>query len=78
MPGVRFSAGAKDFSVLYSIQTGSGDAMKPPIQWVRGAFSPRLKRPRRETDNSPLSSAKVKNGELYIHSPPRLFGVVLN
>jgi hypothetical protein len=32
---------------------------QPPIQWIPGALSLGLKRPRREADHSPPSSAKV-------------------
>jgi hypothetical protein len=32
----------------------------PPIQWVPGALSLRVKRPGREADHSPPSSAEVK------------------
>jgi hypothetical protein len=35
---------------------------QPPIQWVRGALSPMVKRPGREADQSPPSTAEVKNG----------------
>jgi hypothetical protein len=34
---------------------------KPSIQWVPGTLSPGVKRPRREADQSPSSSAEVKN-----------------
>jgi flagellar basal body-associated protein FliL len=52
---------------------------QPPIQWVQGAFSLGVKRPRREADHSPPSSAEVKECvELYLHSPTRLHGVVLS
>jgi hypothetical protein len=34
---------------------------QPPIQWILGALSPRVKPPGREADHSPTSSAKVKN-----------------
>jgi hypothetical protein len=52
---------------------------QPPIQWVRGAFSVGVKRPGRETDQSPPSSTEVKEGEeLYFHSPIRLHGVVFS
>jgi hypothetical protein len=37
----------------------------PPIQWVPGALSPRVKRPGREADYSPPTTAKVKNIWLY-------------
>jgi hypothetical protein len=46
---------------------------QPPIQCVPGALSLGLKRPRREDDHSPPSSAKVKEWvELYLHSPNML------
>jgi hypothetical protein len=65
---VRFSASARDFSVLHSVHTGSG-ATLPPIQWVPGALSPG-----RETELSPASNAEVKNGgaiRLVLQSFPR-------
>jgi hypothetical protein len=34
---------------------------QPPIQWVPGALSLVVKRPGREADHSPPSSAEVKN-----------------
>jgi hypothetical protein len=34
---------------------------QPPIQWVQGALSPGLKRPGRESDQSPQSSAEIMN-----------------
>jgi hypothetical protein len=36
--------------------------IKPADQCVPGALSPEIKRPMRETDHSPPSSAKIKNG----------------
>jgi hypothetical protein len=33
---------------------------EPPIQWVPGALSLELKRPGREADHSPPSSAEIK------------------
>jgi hypothetical protein len=44
----------------------------PPVQWVPGAPSRRVKGPGRETDHSALSSADVMN------SPTRLHDMVLN
>jgi hypothetical protein len=47
---------------------------QPPIQWVPEVLSLGLKRPGREADHSPPSSAKVK-----ISTPPVcLHGVVLS
>jgi hypothetical protein len=41
-----------------------------PIQWVSGALSLRVKRPGREADHSPPSSAEVTEWmDLYLHSP---------
>jgi hypothetical protein len=51
----------------------------PPIQRVPGALSLGIKRPGREADQSPPSSAEVKECmELYLHSPIRLHGLVLS
>jgi hypothetical protein len=51
---------------------------EPPIQWVPGALSLGLKRPECEADHSPPYSAEVKECvELYLHSPIRLYGVML-
>jgi hypothetical protein len=51
---------------------------QPPIQWVAGALSMRVQRSEREADHSPPSSAEVKEFvELYLYSPIRLHGVVL-
>jgi hypothetical protein len=56
-----------------SLTTASRTALRPtqpPIQWVLGTVSLRLKRPGREADHSPPSSAEVKECvELYLHSP---------
>jgi hypothetical protein len=53
---------------------------QPPIQWVSETLSPRVKRPGREADHSPPTSAKIKNTWIYTstYSPIRLHGVVLN
>jgi hypothetical protein len=45
---------------------------QPPMQWVPGSLFLGVKRPGREADHSPPSSAKVKEWvELYLHSPIR-------
>jgi hypothetical protein len=52
--------------------TASRTALGPtqPIPWVLGALSLGVKRPGREADNSPPSSAVIKEWvELYFHSP---------
>jgi len=63
------------------LSTTSRQAMGPTqlsIQWVLGALSPGVKRPARETDDSPPSSVKVKDSWRYISTPIRLHGVVLS
>jgi hypothetical protein len=42
---------------------------QPPIQWVPGALSPRVKRPGREADHSSPSSAEVKTRCSYTSTP---------
>jgi hypothetical protein len=58
---------------IFLFTTASRTALgstQPPIQWVPGALSLGLKRPGREDDHSPPSSAEVKECvELYLHSP---------
>jgi hypothetical protein len=76
-----------DFSFSwYSDWLRAGDIMPrsalgpthPPVQWVRGDLSLEVKRPGREADHSPPSSAEVECVELYFHSPIRLHGVALS
>jgi hypothetical protein len=57
--GVRSPAGAKDFSSILCVQTGSG---AHPVQWVPGVLSPGVKAlPGRDAHHSPPSSAEVEN-----------------
>jgi hypothetical protein len=67
---------------IFLFTTASKTALgptQPPIQWVLGALSLGAKRPMREADHSPPSNAEVKEwGELYLHSPIRLHGMVLS
>jgi hypothetical protein len=75
--GVRSFAWAGNFSLRHRVQPGCG-AHQPPIQWIPRDLSLGIKRLRLEADHSPPSSAKVKEYvELYLHSPIRLYGVVL-
>jgi hypothetical protein len=57
---------------IFLFTTASRTALgptRPPIQWVKGALTLGVKRPGREADHSPPSSAEVKECvELYIHS----------
>jgi hypothetical protein len=59
--GVAFPAGARNYSHLHSVQTGSG---AHPASYSIGtkAISPQVKRPRHEEDHSPPSSIEVNTG----------------
>jgi hypothetical protein len=54
-------------SFLYS--TAAVGPTQHPIKLVAGALSPGVKRPGRESDHSPPSSANVKNGGAILPSP---------
>jgi hypothetical protein len=56
---VRFPAGAGNFSLHYRVQNGSGAHPASYPVGNRGSFSG-VKRPGREADHSPPSSAEVK------------------
>jgi hypothetical protein len=77
---VRFSAGAGNFFFLPT--TASRTALgpsRPPIQWETGPLSLGVKRPGREADHSPPSSAEVKNARSYSPTTSILYhGVVLS
>jgi hypothetical protein len=52
---------------------------QPPIQWVPGVLPLAVKRPGREADHPPTSSAEVKNTWSYTSTPQIcLHGVVLS
>jgi hypothetical protein len=75
---VPFPAGAGNFSLHHHVQNGSGAPRASYQMGTRGSF-PGVKRPGREADHSPPSSAGVKEFvELYLHSPIHLHGVVLS
>jgi hypothetical protein len=62
--GVRLREGAGNFSLFHRVQTGSGaHPFSYPIG--TGALSLGVKRPGREADNSPPSTAEVKNAWRY-------------
>jgi hypothetical protein len=66
---VRYPAGAGNFSLHHRVQNGSG---AHPASYPMGtrALSLGIKRPGREADQSPSSSAEVKECvELYLYSP---------
>jgi hypothetical protein len=60
----------------FVFSTSSRPALGPtqsPIQWVPGALSPGVKRPGREADHSPATSAVVKKMWIYTSAPPYSF-----
>jgi hypothetical protein len=70
--------GAANFSLHHRVQNDSGAHPASHPMGTKGSF-PGLKRPEREADHSPPSSAEVKECvELYLHSPIRLHGVVFS
>jgi hypothetical protein len=59
--GVRFPAGAKEFSCSLCVQTGSGAHPASCTMGTRGPFPGVKARPGRDADHSPPSSAEVVN-----------------
>jgi hypothetical protein len=72
--GVQFPAGAITgfFSLRHRVQTSSG-AQPASIQQIQEDFTPEVKRPGREADHSPPSSAEVKNAWSYTSTSPYVF-----
>jgi hypothetical protein len=60
--GVRSPAGAKDFSSILFLQTGSGAHPACCTVGTAGPFPEGKARPGRDADHSPPSSAEVVNG----------------
>jgi hypothetical protein len=75
--GFEVPAGAEDFLFSTASRPTLGPT-QPPIQWVPEVLSLEVKRPGREDDHSPHSSAEVKNAWRYTSTPIRLHGVVLS
>jgi hypothetical protein len=76
--GFDFRRGLGIFLFTTVSRTALGPT-QPPMQWVPGALSLGVKRPEREADHSPPSSAEVKNAWSYTSTPPiRRHGVVLS
>jgi hypothetical protein len=46
---------------------------QPPIHWLQEALSPVVKRPGREADHSPPTSAEIKKMWIYTSAPPYVF-----
>jgi hypothetical protein len=62
--GVELPGGGKNFHFSTSSRPALGST-QPPIQWVPGPLSPGVKRPGREADHSPPTSAEVKKMWIY-------------
>jgi hypothetical protein len=61
---------------MFLFSTSSRLALEPtqqPIQQVRGALSPGVKRSGREADHSPPTSTEVKKTYIYTSTPPYVF-----
>jgi hypothetical protein len=69
---VRFPAGAGNFSLHHNVQNGSGAHPSSYPMGNRGSFRG-VKRPGREADHSPPSSAEVKNAWSYTSTPQYAF-----
>jgi len=69
---VRFPEGAGNFSLHHSVQTGSGTHLDS-YPMGTGDLSSGVKWPEHEADHLPASSV-----DLYLYSPIRLHGMVLN
>jgi hypothetical protein len=70
MIGVPIPAGAGNIFLFHTVSRTALGPTQPPIQCIPGAFSLGVKRPGRDADHSPPSSAEVKECvELYLHSP---------
>jgi hypothetical protein len=75
---VRFPADSGNFILHHRIQNGSV-ARSASYTMGTSVYLLGVKRPGREADHSPPSSAEVKECvELYLRSPIRLHGVVLS
>jgi hypothetical protein len=69
---VRFPGGTGNFSLHHRVQNGSGAHPASYPMDNRGSF-PGVKRPGREADHSPPSSAEVKNAWSYNSAPQYAF-----
>jgi hypothetical protein len=68
--GVRFSAGAKDFSSSPCVQTGSGAHQASCTMGTGGPFPGGKARPRRDADHSPPLGPRSRMSRSYTSCPP--------
>jgi hypothetical protein len=69
---VGFPALAGIFLLFTASKSPLGPS-QPPIKRVPGVVSPGVKRPGREADYSPPSTAEVNNTWIYTSNPPYIF-----
>jgi len=63
---------SRDFYLCHHVQTGSGVHLASYPMGSRGSYTG-VRRPGRETDHSPISSAEIKNGWSYASTTPYAF-----
>jgi hypothetical protein len=68
VPGFDSRRGLGTFLFTIASRTVLGPT-QPPIQWVPGALSLGVKRPRCQADHSPPCSSEVKNAWSYTSTP---------
>jgi hypothetical protein len=74
---VLFPAEERNF--LYYKEPRVALGLTPPrVVWVPAVSSPRVKRPKRETDHLPPSSTEIKNSGAIPPLPIPCYGVVVN
>jgi hypothetical protein len=64
-PGFDFQQGQRTF-LFATASTSALGPTQPCTQWIPGTLSPWAKRPGREADHLPPSSAEIKNAWSYI------------
>jgi hypothetical protein len=67
--GLRAGRQGKEIFVHSTASRPAVGPTQPLIQWIPCALSPGVKWPGRGADHSPSTRVKVKNAELYLHSP---------
>jgi hypothetical protein len=74
--GPRIRSSCPGRGEIYILSTSSIPVLRsthPPIQRVLEAVSLRVKRPGREADHSPTTSAEIKKMWIYTSTPPYVF-----
>jgi hypothetical protein len=69
---VRVPVGSRMLA-LHIFQADSGIHPTSPTEWVPGVLSPVVKRPEREADQSPPTSAEMNKTWICTSTPPHAF-----